>query len=59
MSDELSVPVVFITSEMSLAKISSHWVNITSRWDIRQLLGISFGSIFLLFSYETSWGPHS
>ena len=32
--------------------------NTTSRWGIKQL-GISFGSIFLLFSYESSRGPRS
>ena len=35
-------------------KISSCWVNATSRQIIKQL-----GSIFLLFSYESSWGPCS
>ena len=30
----------------------------TSRLGIKQL-GISFGPIFLLFSYESSWGPRS
>ena len=41
-----------------VTKISSWRVNISSRWGIKQL-SISFGSIFLLFSYESSWGPHS
>ena len=36
-------------------KISSHKVNTTRRRGIKQL-GISFGSIFLLFSNEGSWG---
>ena len=38
-------------------KILSCRVNTTSGWIIKQL-GISFGSIFLLFSYESSQGPH-
>ena len=38
--------------------ISSCWVNTTSRRVIKQQ-GISIGSIFLLFSYESSWGPRS
>ena len=42
----------------AVTKISSCWVHTTSRWGIKQL-GISFGSIFLLFSYESSQGPHS
>ena len=41
-----------------VSKISSSWVNTTSRWGIKQL-EISFGSIFLLFFDERSWGPHS
>ena len=40
-----------------VTKISSCWVNTTSRQGIKQL-GISFGSIFLLFSNESSQGPH-
>ena len=36
-----------------VTKISSCRVNTTSRQGIKQL-GISFGSIFLLFSYESS-----
>ena len=39
----------------AVTKISSCWVNTTSRRGIKQL-GISFGSIFLLFSYEISRG---
>ena len=39
-------------------KISSCQVNTTSRRGIKQL-GISFGSIFLLFSYESNQGPRS
>ena len=31
------------------------WVNTTRRLGIKQVR-ISFGSIFLLFSYESSWG---
>ena len=41
-----------------VTKISSCQVNTTSRRGIK-LLGISFGSIFLLFSYESSRKPHS
>ena len=39
-------------------KILSCQVNTTSRWGTTQL-GISFGSIFVLFSNESSQGPHS
>ena len=42
----------------AVTKISNYWVNTTSRWGIRQL-GISFGSIFLLFTYESNLGPCS
>ena len=38
-----------------VTKISSCWVNTTSRQGIKQR-GISFGSIFLLFCYKSSWG---
>ena len=38
-------------------KFSSWRVNTTSRQGIKQ--GISFGSIFLPFSYETGWGLRS
>ena len=41
-----------------VTKISSCWVNMTSRRGIKWL-GISFGSIFLLFSNKSSWGPLS
>ena len=41
-----------------VTKISSCRVNTISRWGIKQL-GISFGSIFLLFSNKSSRGPHS
>ena len=41
-----------------VSKISSCRVNTTSRRGIKRL-GISFGSIFLLFSNKSSWGPHS
>ena len=47
----------FILSR-AVTKISSCRVNTTSRRGIKQL-GISFGSIFLLFSYESSRGPRS
>ena len=40
----------------AVTKISSCQVKTTSRRGIKQL-GISFGSIFLLFSYESSRGP--
>ena len=36
-----------------VTKISSCWVQTTSRQGIKQL-GISFASVFLLFSYESS-----
>ena len=39
-------------------KILSCQVNTTSRWGTTQL-GISFGSTFVLFSNESSQGPHS
>ena len=42
----------------AVTKIASCRVNTTSRRGIKQL-GISFGSIFLLFSYESSRGPRS
>ena len=38
-----------------VTKISSCLVNTTSWWGINQL-GISYGSIFLLFSNKSSWG---
>ena len=41
----------------AVTKISICQVNATIRWGIKQL-GISSGSIFLLFSYEGSRGPH-
>ena len=41
-----------------VTKMSSCRVNTTSRWGIKQL-GISFASIFLLFSDESSQGPCS
>ena len=41
-----------------VTKISSCRVNTTSRRGIKRL-GISFGSIFLLFSNKSSWGPLS
>ena len=42
---------------MAVTKISSCRVNTTSRRGIKQL-GISFGSIFLPFSYESSRGKY-
>ena len=41
-----------------VTKISSCRVNTTSRRRIKRL-GISCGSIFLLFSNKSSWGPLS
>ena len=41
-----------------VTKISSSRVNTTSRWGIKQLR-VSFGSTFLLFSFESSRGPRS
>ena len=38
----------------AIKKISSCQVNTTSRWGIKKV-GISIGSIFLLFSNESSW----
>ena len=48
----------FFNRPRAVTKISSCWVNTTSRLGIKQLV-ISIGSIFLLFSYESSWGPCS
>ena len=42
----------------AVTKISSCQVNTTSRRGIKHL-GISFGPIFLLFSYESNMGPRS
>ena len=42
----------------AVTKVSSCRENTTSRRGIKQL-GISFGLIFVLFSYESSQGPHS
>ena len=41
-----------------VAKISSCWVNTTSRPGIKHR-GVSFGSNFLPFSNKSSQGPHS
>ena len=49
--------VFIVTRVRAVAKISSCWGNTLSRWGIKQL-GISFGSNYLLFSYESSWGVH-
>ena len=49
---------LFSTVARAVTKISSCWINATSRRGIKQL-EISFGSIFLLFSYENSRGPRS
>ena len=51
------VIIVYVASGLSF-KISSCWINTTSRRVIKQL-EISLGSIFLLFSYENSRGPRS
>ena len=48
--------VNFMTTVVT--KVSSCWVNTTGRQGIKQL-GISFGSIFLLFSNNSSQGRHS
>ena len=53
---KLSVESILHVSDVT--KISSCRVNTTSRWGIKQL-GISLGSIFLLFTYESSRGPRS
>ena len=50
---------IYFESTRVATKTSSYRVNITSRQGIKQL-GISFGSTFLLLSYESSCrGPHS
>ena len=56
----LKISVIFLTKLLNrdVTKILSCRVNTTSRWGIKQL-GISFGSIFLLFSNKSSQGPHS
>ena len=41
-----------------VTKNLSYRVSTTSRLGIKQL-GVSFGPIFLLFSYESSWGLRS
>ena len=48
------------TQSRDVTKISSFQVNTSTKtkWEIK-LLRISFGSIFLLFSYESSQGLHS
>ena len=40
-----------------ITKIARYWVNITNRRGMKQLR-IYFGSIFLLFSNESSQGAH-
>ena len=47
-----------LKTRSGLSKISSCRVITTSRRGIKRL-GISFGSIFLLFSNKSSWGPLS
>ena len=53
-----TVPKVVAAWRIVVTKISSCQVNTTSRKGMKQL-GISFGSIFLLFSSESSQGPRS
>ena len=50
--------MLFNACSRVVIKISSCWVNTTSRRGIKRL-GISFGSIFLLFSNKSSRGPLS
>ena len=50
--------ITLVTAVRAVTTISSCQVNTTSRWGIKQL-GISFGSIFLLFSYGSSRGLYS
>ena len=52
------IHITFLSSPRVVSKISSCQLNTTTRRGIRQI-GISFGSIFFLFSYESSQGPHS
>ena len=52
------VIIMLVTQHRVVTKISSCRVNTTSRQGIKQL-GISFGSIFLLFSNKSSRGPLS
>ena len=47
-----------MTGWRAVTMISSCRVNTTSKRGIKQL-GISFSSIFHLFSHESSWGPRS
>ena len=59
---EINLKFNYITQDnlwicKAVTKISICQVNTTIRWGIKQL-GISSGSIFLLFSYEGSRGPH-
>ena len=52
-------PLIFVKIFFRVVtKISSCWVNTTSRRGIKRL-GSSFGSIFLLFSNKSSRGPLS
>ena len=55
---EIGVPRKKTCGQGNVTKILSCRVNTTSRRGIKQL-GISFGSIFLLFSFESSQGPRS
>ena len=48
----------FFLIDRVVTKISSCQVNTTSRWGIKWL-GISFSSIFLLFSNKSRQGPPS
>ena len=52
------LPVIRNDQIRDVTKISSCQVNTTSRQGIKQL-EIPFGSIFLLFSYESSQGTYT
>ena len=54
----LSDSNIIITLFRVVTKMSSGQINTTRRRGINQL-GVSFGSTFLLFSFESSQGPHS
>ena len=58
MTFPLGVHIDWVPFNRAVTKISSCHINTTNRQGIKQL-GISFGSIFLLFSYEVSQGPRS
>ena len=58
MTFPLGVHIDWVPFDRAVTKISSCHVNTTNTQGIKRL-GISFGSIFLLFSYEGSQGPRS